>query len=170
MLVVSLLDFLLGHADVAAHFLADHPLRDDAVLHVLFELFEGDALRLGGLLQVFHGLGVHLLAQLIEPLDHFGVGVDAELFALLQQQLLVDQVAQQVLLAVFFLRRSGVRFLLMHVGKQLLAGALQVGAGDDVVVDAGNDLFDHRVVLGQKQGNADESSCTKGQKNSSSKT
>ena len=129
---------------MAAHFLADHALRDDAVLHVLFELFERDALRLGGLLQVFHGLGVHLLAQLVEPLDHLGVGVDAKLLALLQQQLLVDQVAQQVLLAVFLLGGGGVRFLLVHVGEQLLAGALQVGAGNDVVVDAGDDFFDYR--------------------------
>ncbi len=112
-------------------------------------------MRLGGLLQVFHGLGMHLLAQLIEPFHYLGIGVDTELFALLQQQLLVNEVAQQVLLAVFFLRGGDVRFLLVNVGEQLVPGALQVRAGNDVVVDAGNNFFDYRVVLGQKQGNGD---------------
>ncbi len=62
MLVVILLDFLVGHANVAADFLTDHSLGQDVVLHVLFEILKRNALRLGSLFQVFHGVGVHLLA------------------------------------------------------------------------------------------------------------
>ena len=75
----------------------DHLLGDDLVLQVLLEIFEGDALACGGLFQVLHGFQLHLLAHFVEPLDHFGVGGDAQVFALFEQQLLVDQVAQDVL-------------------------------------------------------------------------
>ena len=51
----------------------------------------------GGLFQVFHGVQIHFLAHFVEPLDHFGVGGDAQVFAFFEQQLLVDQVAQNVL-------------------------------------------------------------------------
>ena len=52
---------------------------------------------MGGLLQVFHRFQLHFLAHLVEPLDHFGVGGDAQVLALFEQQLLVDQIAQNVL-------------------------------------------------------------------------
>ena len=84
MFIVILLDLLLRHINVAADFFPDNPLRDDAVLQVLFEFLEGNALRLRRLLHVFHRLGVHLLADFIQPLDHLGVGRDAHFFALLQ--------------------------------------------------------------------------------------
>ncbi len=48
-------------------------------------------------LQLFHAVEVHLLAHLVEPLDEFGIGGDAQVFALFEQQLLVDQVAEDVL-------------------------------------------------------------------------
>ena len=93
--------------DVSADLLTDHALGQDVVLHVLFEIFERDTLRLRRLLQIFHRVGMHLLAQLVQPLHHLGVGADAQVLRLLQQQLLVDQIAQQVFL-VFFASCSAV--------------------------------------------------------------
>ena len=43
---------------------------------------------------------IHVLAHFVEPLDHFGIGGDAQVLALFQQQLLVDQVAENVLVAL----------------------------------------------------------------------
>src|SRR6202022_3886546 len=70
------------------------------------ELVVRDPLGLGRLLQIFHALQVHLLAELVETLDQGGIRADAHVLALLYQELLVNKVAQYVLLALGFLGRS----------------------------------------------------------------
>ena len=50
----------------------------------------------GDLLEVLHGGGLHLLAQLVEALDQLGIGGDSQLGGLLQKQLLVDEIAEGV--------------------------------------------------------------------------
>ena len=95
-LVVELLHLLLGDVRSGADFLAHYLLRDDLVPHVLLEILKGNALRLGCLFQLFHRFQLHLLAHFVESLDQFGVGRDPKVLAFFEQQLLIDQVAQNV--------------------------------------------------------------------------
>jgi hypothetical protein len=88
---------------------------------------------------------VHLLAHLIQPLDHLCVGGDAEILALLHQQVLIDEIAQHVLLVLGETRVGLGAKLLLQLVQQLVTAALEFRAGDDVVVNAGDDLFDHRI-------------------------
>jgi hypothetical protein len=97
--VVHLL--LVVQVQAAADLFAHHLLGDGLVLDLLFEVFKGDALLAGGLLQCFHAVQMVLLADVVEPADGLGVAGDAELLALGEQELLVDHVAQQGLAAVF---------------------------------------------------------------------
>ncbi len=71
----------LGQLQVAAYLVADDLLGDDAVLDVGLEVLKGDALLTGRLLEVFHGVEVVLLADLVEATNDLGVGVEAELLA-----------------------------------------------------------------------------------------
>src|SRR5208337_4566542 len=80
----------------------------------------------------------------------------SELVTFLQQQLLVNEVAQQVFLAIFLFQGGGVGLILVHFRQQLLTGVPQVGTRDDAVVDTADDLLDHRVSLGHEQGSAEE--------------
>jgi len=90
---------------------------------------------------------VHLLTQVVEPLYQLGVGADAQVRGLLQEQLLVNQIAQQVLLVLLGLRfgGSGV-WLLVGLVVQLLARFAQISPGHDAVVDARDYLFHNRVA------------------------
>ena len=103
-LIVERLNFLLGHVDVRANFLLNDLLGEDVVLQVLLELLEGDTLRLRRLLQIFHGLRVHLLAQFVEALDDVRVGADSKFLRFLRKQLGVNEIAQQVFLLGLVLR------------------------------------------------------------------
>ena len=73
-----------------------HLLGNDAVADVGLEVLIGDALLLGGLLQVFHRLEMILLPDLVQALDQLGFAGDPQLLALGEQELLIDQIAQQV--------------------------------------------------------------------------
>src|SRR5512135_788135 len=142
---VVLLNLLRGDVDLGADFLLDDFLGDDVLAQVLLELFVGDALLLGGLGQVIHGGQVHLLADFVKPLHQVGFRGKAQVIALLQQKLLVNQVAQDVFLLAGDLLRRGA--LLLAFLLHLLLAAVELGAGDDVVVDAGNNLLHHRARL-----------------------
>ena len=111
----------------------------------MLEVFEVGALLLRRLLQLFHGVELHVLTDLVQPLHYLCVTGDAKLFCFLDQQLLIDQVTQQVLLAFGHLRVGRRNSFLLRLVQQLLAVARQLGARDDVVVHAGNDLFHHAV-------------------------
>ncbi len=103
MIVVKFLDLITSHLDVAAHLRTDYLLLQDSVLGVGLEVFPTDALRLGNLLQLLHGVDLHLLAKIVQALDQVGVGRDAQVGSLLDQQLLINQVAQGVLFTLVHL-------------------------------------------------------------------
>ena len=98
MVLVPLLDLVIIDFDPGTNLAGDHLLGDDLVADTVFEIFKRDALLLSGLLQVFHGFQVHLLPNLVHALDHLGFPGNAKLLALLQQQLLINQIAQHILL------------------------------------------------------------------------
>src|SRR6516225_8020204 len=85
--------FLFADREMSADFPPDDLLRDDLVALVLLEILVGDALCLSSLLELLHRVKIHLLAHLIEFLDQFGVAGDAEILALLEKKLLVNEVA-----------------------------------------------------------------------------
>jgi len=124
---------------------AHHLLGDDLVADVGLEILIGDALILGRLFQVFQGLQVVLLANLVQPRHQFGVAVDAQFLAFGEPELLVDEVAQQILVASGDLLHR--RAVLVRLGIQLLHGAVVVRARDDLIVDAGDDLFDRGAAI-----------------------
>jgi len=88
-----------------------------------------------------------LLAKLVEFFDYFGLDVDSHVLSPLNEERLIDQIAQGVLLAVFDIGAQLLRCALalaLLLGVFLGCGArfIELGAGDDFVVDAGDDFFD----------------------------
>ncbi len=134
----------VGHVEMAADLVAHHLLADDLIADVLLEVFEGDALLGGGLLEGLHVGQVVLLADVVELADGLGVAGDAELLALGEQELLIDEVAEQVMDAVVEVGLGEI--LLASFLQELVFGGLVLGAGDDLVVDAGDGIFDDGAV------------------------
>src|SRR6185369_15356368 len=76
---------------------------------------------------------------------HFRVGGNAKLLALFEQELAINQAAQNVPPAMGN-DIGGVSWvLLLRLVAQLFLFALVLGAGDDRVVHSGDDLLDYRV-------------------------
>src|ERR1035437_6094061 len=140
--VVKLLLLLFADSEVAPDLLANHLLGDDLVAHVLLEVFPGDALLGRLLLEVLKGLKLHVFAHLVQALDEIGVAGNAEVFPFVEQKLLVDKIAEDVFftIGVGFVGIFGV--LLLDLVLELILAAFKLRTGDDLVVDAGNDLFD----------------------------
>src|SRR5580700_3881787 len=135
-LIVKLLLFLLGDAEVGANFFSNYLLGDDPVPHVLLEVFVRNALGGGGLFELLHRIQLHILAHLVEFLDQIGITRNVEVFALLQQELLVDEIAQNVL---FTLRIELVRvrrILLLGIIPGLVLAALELRKCNDLAVHA----------------------------------
>ena len=93
---------------------------------------------------------MHVLAHFVEPLDHFGVGGDAQVLAFFEQQLLVDQVAQNVFVPLGDDLVGIRRVLLLRFLFQLFFAAQVFGARNNLIINAGYNLLDHRVG-GQKR-------------------
>jgi len=127
------------------HFLPDHPLRHDLVTQILLELFIGCALRFGRFLQFFHGLELHFLAHFVEALDEFGVTCNAQVLTFLQQKLLINQIAENILLLIGKVAVGVGGILLLHFLFKLVTAPDVFRAGDDFIVYPGDDLFDHGV-------------------------
>ena len=51
-------------------------------------------------LEVLQGIEFHFLAHLIKLLDQFGIACDAEIFGLVNEKLLVDEIAKNIFFAV----------------------------------------------------------------------
>ncbi len=149
-LLIKLLNFVARDLDVAADFRADHLLGENAVLGVLLELLPADALRFGELLQLFHRAGLHLLAQVIQALDQIGVGGNPQVGCLLDEQLLVDEIAQGVCLAILDLLLRQV--LLLGILGGLLVVPAQIGTGDDRVIDPRDDLLNDACPAARGRG------------------
>ena len=140
--VVELLFFFFRDGEMAADLFADHFLSDDLVAHVLLEVFPGDALLGGFLFKVFEGLKLHVFAHLVKTLDQIRVAGNAQIFSLVQEELLIDEVAQNVFFAFGKFLVGVVGILLFDFVAELIFAAIVFGTRDDLVVDARNDLFD----------------------------
>ena len=129
-----ILDLFFADGKMAADFLANHFLSDDLVALVLLEVFPGDALLDGFLLKILQGIELHILAHLVEVFDQLGVAGDAEVFAFVEEELLVDEIAENVLftLGVELVGIFGI--LLLHLVPKLGLAALELRLGDDLIV------------------------------------
>ena len=136
----------VGHVEMAADLVAHDLLADDLIADVLLEVFEGDTLLGGGLLEGLHGGKVVLLANVVELADGFGVAVDAEFLALGEQELLIDEIAEEVADALVEVGLGEI--VLAGFLQELIFGGLVLGAGDDLVVDARDGIFDDGAVGG----------------------
>src|SRR5581483_1676159 len=96
-----------------------------------------------------------LLAEFIEALDDLGVAGDVEVGGFLHEELLVDEVAKNVFLMLGELL-VGIEALFFCLGDDLLLRFLEIVTGNDRVVHAGDDLFNHRVAGGREQSKNDE--------------
>ena len=141
-IVIELLFLFLRDGEMAADFFADHFLSDDLVAHVLLEVFPGDALLGGFFFEVFEGLKLHVFAHLVETFDEVGVAGNAEVFRLVEEELLIDEIAQNVFFAFGKLLIGVLGILLFDFVAELIFAAIVFGTRDDLVVDARNDLFD----------------------------
>lgn len=142
--VVESLLLPLGHLQMAADLVANDLLGENPVPDIGLEILEGNPLLPGSLFQVLHGVHVVLLADLVETADHFGVGIQAELLGPGEEELLVDHVAQKILLTVGGLLR--IYLILLIFASELLLASLHIAAADDPVVHPGNDVFHHGSV------------------------
>src|ERR1700692_2544109 len=160
-LLVKPLLLVFVHGQLRAYFLANHFLRDYLVAQVLLEFFIGSALGLGRLLQFFHGSQIHLLASLVQTLDECPVPGNAHFLALLQKQLLVNQVPQNVALPF---RKSAVgrgRVLLLNLLLELVAAPHVLRARNDLVIDAGNNIIEHGIRRRKRREQQPVSNCQK---------
>ena len=127
---------------MSADFFANYLLRNDLVAQVLLEVLPGDALFGSLLLELFQTLKLHVLAHLIEPFDQLGVTADAEILAFFEEELLIDEIAENIFFT-FRIDPVGIaRVLLLSFFFQLVFAAGELRTGDDLAVDAGDDLFD----------------------------
>ncbi len=153
--VVIFLDLSVGERNLAADFLLHDVLGDAVVADAGLEILIRNALLLRGLFEVFHGVKMVLLADFIELLDELGLAGDVEVLAFGDEQLLINLVAQHVLLAGInlVLRSAGGVHFLLDAGLR----ADDVGAGDDLVIDARDHIFHHRRIGGVRSGSRRQS-------------
>ena len=95
------------------------------------------------LFQLLHGLQLHVLAHLIKPLDHVGVTSNSKVFAFFKQELLVDEIAQDVLFTLAKQLVGVGRILLFNVVLQLVLAAEELRPGDDRAVHARDNFFNY---------------------------
>jgi hypothetical protein len=91
--VVILHFFFVTDLDVAANFLANDGLGENAIANAGFEVVPVDALRSDGTFQRVHVGQFVLNADLVELLDDVAGDVDAHILATLGKERLVDQIA-----------------------------------------------------------------------------
>ena len=152
-IVIALLIFFGDAlAQARSNFPADHLLHDDLIALVLLEVFEGDALRGGRLLQVVQRFHLHFLAHVVEPLEQFGVAGNAQVGGFFQKELVIDKIAQNSFFTIFVnLFRIGGIVLQGFLSGCFLA-VLEVGEGDNPVVDPGT--ISSTTVFAAKAGRA----------------
>jgi hypothetical protein len=96
--------------------------------------------------EIFEGVELHVLAHLVELLNQFGVAGDAEVFAFVEQELLVDQIAENVFLALGVDGVGIFGVLLFDFVPKLVFTAVVLGLRNDLIVDAGDNLFHYLTV------------------------
>ncbi len=150
MFIVIFLDVFAADIHARAGILANHFLREQVVADAALVFIPGKSLPLHGLLQILHAGEVVLLAHLIELLDYVRLDADAHILAALHQQLLIDLIAQQILLPLgvhrFLAIGSAGRTVVVDFLVELRLGFFVIRERDDLVVHARDDLFDHLSV------------------------
>ena len=154
-LFIVFLHFRLGNVDLLAHLFADHALGQKLVLHLLFEIFKWHAHLLADEIVEFirvADLALHLHG--CQALGDLAIHVDIEVLGFLDQQELIDLVAQGVggFLLESLLQLGAVETLLAKLSVDLLAGPRQLAARNDVVIHFGDNLFDGVNVGGRSHG------------------
>src|SRR5579859_4767113 len=150
MCLVPGLDFIVGNVNMSTDLLANHRAADDEAALLVLEVFKRYALVFGCLFQIVHTVRAHLFANLVQALDQFRIAGDAQLFAFVQQQLLVNEIAEHIGLGH---GPAGLPFAGILLTNFILGGlgaVLQVGAGDDGIIHAGHDFIDD-IVGAEKQ-------------------
>ena len=155
MILVVLPHRFIGDEDLPANLFGDHPLRQERVPQLLLVLFERHAVLLADpiaeLIRVADS-GLHL-----QPGD-FPCGVrihaDVEVLGPLDQQKLVDLVAQRVghLLVEGLSQLSRTGALLPELVGRFHAKLVQVALGDDVAVHFGGDFLHYPDVRYVRRG------------------
>ena len=112
------------HGHVPTYLVPHHLLGNDAVADVCLEVFIRDTLLLGSLLQVLERIQMILLSDLIQPLDQLGFTGDPQFLAFGEQELLIDQVAQQI--GLLLLQLAGRNSLLLGFAIKLFRGSIVV--------------------------------------------
>ena len=130
---------------MGAYFFSDNLLGNNLVAQVLFEVFVGDALGRGRFFQVLHRVQVHLLAHLVQSLHQFCVGRYAQVFALVKQQLLIDEIAQHIFLLYSEHLVRLCCILLLQLLFELLPASQVFRARDDLIVYASDDLLNYGI-------------------------
>src|SRR6202007_637686 len=92
-----------------------------------------------------HGGQVVLFADLVESIDQLGLTGNAKFFSLGQPELLVDQIAKQVLVRLGDVLHGGAT--LPHLLVAFALGTVVVRLGNDLIVDARNNLFYRRAAV-----------------------
>ncbi len=165
--IVVFLHFVRADIHAAAHFALDHLLGHDAVAQLVLVVFPDNALRFDGLLEIIECGEVVLLANFVEALDQVRLDVDIHVLGACDQELLVDHVPQQILLAILQfglnLLRRAILAILVDFLRESGGSLVVIGHGDDLIVNPGNDLFDD-VAFGL--GEADGRSQDQGRENS----
>ena len=152
MRVVVLLHFVVADDDALAHFAMNHFLREQAVANLRFVFFPGEALAFDGFFKLIEARKIVLFANVVEVLDHVGFDADAFVFAALNQELLVDHVAQQIFLFILIHRVKAIGraalALFGDVGFQRAFGFGVIGERYYVVVYTCDDFFGDESVTG----------------------
>ncbi len=149
-IVVVFLQFGFRKRHLSANLLPDHPLCDIPVLHLLLHILERHArLILYPLMKLIRIGDLVLDLNVGQFLRNLGIHVNIQLLALLDQQQLIDLVAQPVRLACLqqilsLLRRYILLFQFLFQNHPAL---LQLAPGDDVAVDLRYNLFDYPYLV-----------------------
>src|SRR5438445_2299812 len=151
MFVVILLHLRMIQNNFRPHFVPDHFLLEHLVSDVILEVLERDAAFVDLRLQLLHRGDIVLDANLIQTLDHVGLDVDAHILAALNKQRVIYKVAQNVLIfrrnPLINLFRRALGTILLRFLLHLASRALQVAAGDRVVIYARNHLFHNHALF-----------------------
>src|SRR5690349_12972934 len=142
MVVVEFLLFFLVDREMASDFFADHFSGDDLVFLRLLEVFPGDSLLFGFLLQGLQRIELHVFAHLVKLFDQVGIGGDTQILAFFKQELLVDEIPKDVLFTVGIDLVGVIGVLLLDFITKLVFAARKLRLGNDLIVNPSNDFFD----------------------------
>src|SRR5438270_26950 len=144
MFVVIPLHLRMIQDNFRPYFVPNHLLLEKLVSDIVFKILEGYTTLINLRLQIFHGCDIVLYPNLVQTLDHISVDVTARILAALNEQGIVDEVAQHVLIfrrhPLINLFRRALGTILLRFLLHLASRALQVAAGNHFVIYSCYDL------------------------------